>query len=351
MPKRTLELFIRLILKNKKLGPSLLLSFITVSFFAIFIPIAAEMDLDRTQKFTEIFRNYSIGIGGLIFGFFGLLLAWSRVLAANKQAQASYIQAQTSERSLLATAETAAKQMALTTRSQLSEAFSKSIEQLGSQDGAIRLGGILSLEQIARESSDFFWPVMESLSAYVRRTSPWDLHNPTPQPAKREDVQAILDVISRRNRVHQNGLRISLNSVDYRPYDFHMKGDYSLITFSRSNFSEKFLTFRNFQNSLFMRANMRGCDLDFAILTDASFYAASLNGSSFNGAKLEDCDFDSANLADCKMLPDNFLIIATVTEETILPSYLQHPNPIEAETKPASSPEPAAPSSAPSGTA
>jgi hypothetical protein len=53
----------------------------------------------------------------------------------------------------------------------ITENFSKAIEQLGSDKLEVRLGGIYLLERISKESSDDYWPIMESLTAFVRERS------------------------------------------------------------------------------------------------------------------------------------------------------------------------------------
>ncbi len=55
----------------------------------------------------------------------------------------------------------------------ITESFAKAIEQLGNAKLEIRLGGIYSLERIARESEREYWLIMETLTAYVRERAPW----------------------------------------------------------------------------------------------------------------------------------------------------------------------------------
>jgi hypothetical protein len=61
---------------------------------------------------------------------------------------------------------------------QITERFTRAIDQLGATDDAgnrlfeIRLGGIYALERIARESEEDYWPIMEVLTAYVRQNAP-----------------------------------------------------------------------------------------------------------------------------------------------------------------------------------
>src|SRR5262249_24358869 len=58
-----------------------------------------------------------------------------------------------------------------TRRAQLTERFTKAIDQLGQMADDkldIRLGGIYALEQIAKESKELHRPVMEILTAFLR---------------------------------------------------------------------------------------------------------------------------------------------------------------------------------------
>ena len=55
----------------------------------------------------------------------------------------------------------------------ITESFAKAVEQLGDDKLEVRLGGIYTLERIARESERDYWPIMETLTAYVRERAPW----------------------------------------------------------------------------------------------------------------------------------------------------------------------------------
>ena len=91
-------------------------------------------------------------------------------------------------------------QIGLSREGQLTDRFSKAVEQLGSKDSLeVRLGGIYAPERVARDSVRDHTTVMEVLSAYVREHAPRAMCN-TPEPPDRlaTDVQAILTVIARR---------------------------------------------------------------------------------------------------------------------------------------------------------
>jgi hypothetical protein len=121
---------------------------------------------------------------------------------------------------------------------QITERFTRAIDQLGATDDKgkkkpeIRLGGIYALERIARDSERDHWPIMETLTTYVREHAPWPSKKdtqvtgfiPPPQAAQREpqashepgdpaapefpvpepDIQAILTVLRRRPRYFGN---------------------------------------------------------------------------------------------------------------------------------------------------
>jgi hypothetical protein len=95
---------------------------------------------------------------------------------------------------------------------QITDRFSKAIGQLGDDDLDVRLGGIYALERIARDSPPDHGPIMEVLSAYVRRYERTDRDPPDRAPY---DVQAIATVLGRRNsRNDQTGL--DLRGADLR---------------------------------------------------------------------------------------------------------------------------------------
>src|SRR5215218_6058519 len=101
---------------------------------------------------------------------------------------------------------------------QITERFTRAIDQLGKvEDGQklfeIRLGGIYALERIARESEEDYWPIMEILTAYVRKNasllsekeSREEGADKQVRPAPDPDIQAIMTVLQRRTRFYGHG--------------------------------------------------------------------------------------------------------------------------------------------------
>jgi hypothetical protein len=99
------------------------------------------------------------------------------------------------------------------TRTSLTERFTKAVEQLGRfgpENLAVRIGGIYALEQIALDSEELHWPIVEVLTAFVRTaraeeespiSAPWipasALKDRDRTPI-RADLQVIATVLGRR---------------------------------------------------------------------------------------------------------------------------------------------------------
>src|SRR5437763_9967495 len=61
-----------------------------------------------------------------------------------------------------------ARTFALNRRGQITDRFTRAVDQLGNEKLDVRLGGIYALERLARESRDDHAAIVEILTAYVR---------------------------------------------------------------------------------------------------------------------------------------------------------------------------------------
>ncbi len=98
-----------------------------------------------------------------------------------------------------------ARNFILSREGQVTDRYTKAIEQLGSDKIDVRIGGIYALERIARDSARDHPTVMEVLTAFIREHSlePWPPSNPDSQGQERStrpDVQAALTVVGRRDK-------------------------------------------------------------------------------------------------------------------------------------------------------
>src|SRR5215213_1803398 len=50
---------------------------------------------------------------------------------------------------------------------QVANQFGKAIDQLESEKSEVRIGGIYALERIAKDSTEYYWAIIEILAAYI----------------------------------------------------------------------------------------------------------------------------------------------------------------------------------------
>lgn len=185
-------------------------------------------------------RRTMTQLAGAVGGALALYLLWRRTKSAEKTLHLTQESLRISQENLQTSQET----LRVTRDSKLTERFAKAVEQLGAldKDGKnpileMRFGGIYALERIARESPHDHQPIMEILTAYVRQNAPWHESAAPPggaegeappaaeMPELRKDIQAILTVLGRRTREHEETsasssaetpFRLDLRSTDLR---------------------------------------------------------------------------------------------------------------------------------------
>ncbi|HEY0460079.1 MAG TPA: pentapeptide repeat-containing protein [Pyrinomonadaceae bacterium] len=187
---------------------------------------------------------------------------------------------------------------------------------LGNEKLDVRLGGIYALERIARDSQKDHWTVMEVLTAFVRENSP-DTNEyfeneagemqlsrsigTKPENVKlREDIQAILTVIGRREWSETEKGRLNLMEVDLSGYVLHkanLRGANLMgAILSGTNLSETNLSDTNLMGASLVGANLYKADLSKTDLSEANLSGADLFHSNLIGAYLLAADLSQANL-------------------------------------------------------
>jgi len=182
----------------------------------------------------------------------------------------------------------AARNFSLSRQGQVTDRYTKAIEQLGSDKLDVRIGGIYALERIARDSSRDHPTIMEVLAAFIRVHSheQWPSAEPgaqLPERATRPDVQAAATVIGRRTVRH-----------DIEPPDL-AAADLTRADLAGANLTSANLTGANLTGANFGGANFTSAWLDGANLTGANFGGANLSGAWLDGANLTGAYFSGAN--------------------------------------------------------
>ena len=202
------------------------------------------------------------------------------------------------------------KTTALALQGQVTERYNKAVEQLGSKEIDVRVGGIYALERIARDSARDQPTVMEVLAAFVRDHSREQWPLPTayevgadpPARMTRPDVQAAVTVIGRRT-IRPGGQRIDLNQANLtRAYLY--RANLTLVnlyraTFTPANLTEADLTRANLTERT-SPARTSHANLTRANLTRATFALATLTGADLTDATLIYTDLTDATLTGAK---------------------------------------------------
>jgi hypothetical protein len=175
-----------------------------------------DLRANRIQVITTVVQALG-GIAVLI----GIYFAWANL----KTTQEAQRDTQNSQKETIQ----------ITNEGQITDRFTKAIDQLGSPQLELRLGGIYALERIARDSEKDHWPIMEVLTTFVRVNAP--IAKTSDQPSKPHgtnppsshkanspsavpvavpspDVQTILTVIGRRDPSFEKGENDRLNLTE-----------------------------------------------------------------------------------------------------------------------------------------
>jgi uncharacterized protein YjbI with pentapeptide repeats len=197
---------------------------------------------------------------------------------------------------------------------QITERFTRAIDQLDSEKLEIRLGGIYALERIANDSPERdYSTIMEVLTAYLRENAPLpreaeprpdsEASKDTEASAENEkqetkpptDIQAILTVLGRRKKAgKKDDVLLDLSAADLRGANL-----------SGANLHEALLWGANLQEAVLAGANLQGANLLDANLQEANLWEANLQGAHLLDANLQEANLSGANLQGAYLLDTN----------------------------------------------
>lgn len=206
------------------------------------------------------------------------------------------------------------RQVQLRREGQITDRYTRAVDQLGAVDPAgrektdVQIGGIYALERIARDSPDDLDTIAEVLAAFVHGRAPWPPANAerTGNESSEVDdlrvrlpaVQAAMTVLA-RVPVARAGVR-TLSRIDLRKATLghaNLTGAYLVGT----NLAGAQLVQANLAGAHLWRANLAGAhlltaDLRNADLGDAHLPAAELGGANLTGAYVGDANLTGAQL-------------------------------------------------------
>ncbi|MGL5831642.1 MAG: pentapeptide repeat-containing protein, partial [Waterburya sp.] len=170
----------------------------------------------------------------------------------------------------------ALKDRKITQERLVTDRFAKAIEQLGNKQEEVVIGGIYSLERIAKDSPKDQWTIMEVLTAFVRKNSPIppEIQNLKEKKERSKalekldpvniQIQAALTVIGRRDPEQDD--TSEEDSVRRNPE----------------------------QDDTSKEDPVKRLDLNYSNLRDADLSGANLRDADLSGANLRDADLSGA---------------------------------------------------------
>jgi hypothetical protein len=199
----------------------------------------------------------------------------------------------------------------------INESFAKAVEQLGSQSPQVRIGGIYTLERLSRESPSDYWPIMETLTGFVRERVPWKEpdtaltqtippryhHVVGPHRSSHRlptDIAAVLTVIMRRDAENRERERLKKWKLDLSFTDLrgavlssaHLENAYLMHTHLEEAYIEK----THLENADLTGAHLRQANLFDVHLDGVRFVEAHLEGANIFGGTLDGMNLTSAHL-------------------------------------------------------
>lgn len=217
---------------------------------------------DRINAENDVRMALVQAVGGLVVAL-GAWTAWRQLQATQKRDR---------------------EELRLTREAQITDRFTRAIDQLASSTLAGRLGGIYALGRIARESARDHWPIIEVLTAYIRENASWNGARDASSPP---EVQAIANVLREREWAHEAATEC-LELPDVNMGYVNLRGAFLF----RANLQRTNLLQANLFQANLAKAELEGASLhcakaEGAVLADAQLYCAHLEGANLQGANLK----------------------------------------------------------------
>jgi uncharacterized protein YjbI with pentapeptide repeats len=216
-------------------------------------------------------------LGGVAIGI-GLYYTWRRVIIAEKDLKVSQ-------------------------EGQITERFTRAVDQLGAIDHfgnpslEIRLGGIYALERISIESKKDYWPIMEILTAYIRKCSSVEIIRNKRVNNLNMDIQANESIKMMDLEIKNVSLDIqAILTVIKRRQNYFNNGESNIITLQATYLEEAELEGAHLEGANLMEANLRQARLDGAHLEGANLGWVNLEWAFLKGTRLEGASLRESHL-------------------------------------------------------
>jgi uncharacterized protein YjbI with pentapeptide repeats len=299
------------------LGIALLLLVVSVCTF-ILPPYFASRDsslqhIDRSKLENDVRTTLLQGVAGMLVVVGGI---------------AAWLQLDTNRKQLRQALDASNRELALAREGQITERFTKAIEQLAGNTLDLKVGGIYALERIAHDSDLDRHAIREILAAYVRGHSPWPPDNKAGLPpdhpisdlpplrTRSDDIQMAMTALGRKSlfgdELHHGDAMAPKSLRDSKRADstFPERIILSQVDLRGAYLRDAALPRVDFTNAHLERADLIGADLQSSRLGGADFRQALLTNANLGRAylvngHLQGAHFESALLERVKLMGAN----------------------------------------------
>lgn len=203
------------------------------------------------------------------------------------------------------------------TERRITDLYTKAVDQLGSEQAAVRLGGLYALERLGNSSPNQQKTIGDVICAYLRMpftTPQLILDNPELQDRNEKRVQELetrqtaVEILARHRRrswyIHhrtgrkevQSGRIIRLGDDPGAEFWPTLEIRLQRANLVGADLSRTELRMANLIHVDFTGADLTGANLTGANLSDANLSKASLRGAVLDGANLAGADLEGADL-------------------------------------------------------
>jgi Pentapeptide repeats (8 copies) len=225
------------------------------------------------------------GVGGAVV----LLGAWFtyRQLVTNREQLRHAVESNRQQREL------DREQLRVVEQGQITERFTRAVDQLGSDRLDVRLGGIYALERIARDSPDDRRAIAEILSSFLRQRAPWP-----PSVPGQYVADAPLDQIPMRQHwsIETQAALTVIGRGGFADRELWEHFDVRVLDLSSTDLRRMYLTNAHLEAADLAGVNLSGAAFFDTHLECAELLGANLQNAILNGCYMNECWLHSANL-------------------------------------------------------
>ena len=225
----------------------------------------------------------------------GASVGLQQIRVSRQQLQATWHQLRQTETASL-------RQSKLMEEGNITERFTRAVDQLGHQEADVRIGAVYGLERLAKSSEGDQVPILEILSTFVRSHSPWPPSLPH-QPDSNVDIRKGRTAL-RFYAPDIQAAMTALGRLDNRPrlpildlYSVDLRG----VVLLGARLYWSMFTASNLERALLSNADLSNSDL-----SSANLKYAILRGTNLRQAKLHGADLEGAEASSKTVWPTGF---------------------------------------------